>query len=64
VESDAAWEALRAFGCTYAQGYFISKPIPVAELEELMANGPWATNPLDAPRHEEIASLERAIASA
>jgi diguanylate cyclase (GGDEF)-like protein len=64
VESDAAWEALRAFGRTYAQGYFISKPIPVAELEEMMANGPWARNSLDAPSHEEIASLERAIVSA
>jgi len=64
VESDAAWEALRAFGCTYAQGYFISKPIPIAELEEMMTNGPWATNPLDAPCQDEIASLERAIVSA
>ena len=26
IESEAAWAALRAFGCTYAQGYYISKP--------------------------------------
>ena len=32
VESEEAWEALRAHGCSLAQGYFISRPVPADEL--------------------------------
>ncbi len=59
VESDAAWAALRAFGCTYAQGYFISKAVSVEELEQLMADGPWSTQPVDEPSTGEVESLDR-----
>jgi diguanylate cyclase (GGDEF)-like protein len=37
VESQQAWNALRAQGCTLAQGYFISKPLPADELAGLLA---------------------------
>jgi diguanylate cyclase (GGDEF)-like protein len=37
VESQAAWNALRAQGCTLAQGYFISRPLPADELAPLLA---------------------------
>jgi diguanylate cyclase (GGDEF)-like protein len=36
VESQEAWDALRADGCTLAQGYFISRPTPAEELEPLL----------------------------
>ena len=64
VGSEDAWDSLRAFGCIYARGYFISKPTPIAELEELMVNGPWSANSLHAPHHDESVSLERAMLSA
>lgn len=64
VESDAAWAALRSFGCTYAQGYFISKPVSVQEIEELLEDGPWETRHVaDAPPgHAEVPSLTAATA--
>jgi diguanylate cyclase (GGDEF)-like protein len=36
VETQAAWDALREHGCTLAQGYLISKPVPAAEFEALL----------------------------
>jgi diguanylate cyclase (GGDEF)-like protein len=32
VETQEAWDALRAQGCTLAQGYFIGRPVPADEL--------------------------------
>jgi diguanylate cyclase len=37
IETEAMWDALRAQGCTLAQGYLISKPLPAAELAPLLA---------------------------
>jgi diguanylate cyclase (GGDEF)-like protein len=37
VETQEAWDALRLQGCTLAQGYFISKPLPAEELSGLLA---------------------------
>jgi diguanylate cyclase (GGDEF)-like protein len=36
VETQEEWNALRAQGCTLAQGYFISKPLPAEELAGLL----------------------------
>jgi diguanylate cyclase (GGDEF)-like protein len=38
VETQEAWDALRALGCTLAQGYLISRPLPAEELAELLAD--------------------------
>jgi diguanylate cyclase (GGDEF)-like protein len=38
VETEEAWDALRALGCTLAQGYLISRPLPAEELAELLAD--------------------------
>jgi diguanylate cyclase (GGDEF)-like protein len=38
VETQDAWEALRAQGCTLAQGYLISRPVPAGELAQLLAD--------------------------
>jgi len=33
VEDEATWRSLRRLGCTTAQGYLISRPMPAAEVE-------------------------------
>jgi EAL domain-containing protein (putative c-di-GMP-specific phosphodiesterase class I) len=44
VESQEILDALRDYGCTLAQGYFIGKPMPAEELAALMtARAPAAT---------------------
>jgi diguanylate cyclase (GGDEF)-like protein len=40
VESQEIWDALRAQGCSLAQGYFISRPAPAEELADLLQK--WA----------------------
>jgi len=44
VESQEIWDALRAQGCSLAQGYFISRPLPAHELTGVLnaraANAP------------------------
>jgi len=37
VETQETWDALRRHGCTLAQGYLISKPLPADELSALLA---------------------------
>jgi diguanylate cyclase (GGDEF)-like protein len=36
VEDDATWSSLAEDGCELVQGYVISRPVPAAELEELL----------------------------
>ena len=33
VEDEATWQSLQRLGCTMAQGYFLSRPMPAAEVE-------------------------------
>jgi diguanylate cyclase len=33
VEDDATWQSLRRLGCSTAQGYFLSRPMPASEVE-------------------------------
>ena len=37
IESTAEITKLRSFGCSYGQGYLISKPVPADEASALMA---------------------------
>jgi diguanylate cyclase len=37
VESEPIWNVLRELGCTIAQGYYLSRPVPPAELGEWLA---------------------------
>jgi EAL domain-containing protein (putative c-di-GMP-specific phosphodiesterase class I) len=32
VENEQVWDRLRALGCTSAQGYYLSRPVPAPEL--------------------------------
>ena len=37
VEDDASLALLRSFGCDYAQGYFIARPLPVADFQAFVS---------------------------
>jgi EAL domain-containing protein (putative c-di-GMP-specific phosphodiesterase class I) len=37
VESEEIWKELRALGCTVAQGYYLSRPLPPDELEDWLS---------------------------
>jgi EAL domain-containing protein (putative c-di-GMP-specific phosphodiesterase class I) len=32
IEDEATWVALRDLGCDYAQGFFMSKPVPAEDI--------------------------------
>ena len=42
VETQGVLDELRVLGCDLLQGYFISRPLPAAELERWLADCPWA----------------------
>jgi diguanylate cyclase (GGDEF)-like protein/PAS domain S-box-containing protein len=47
VETEQAWDELSELGCTLAQGYYLSRPVPAAELTEwLLRRPPAAAEPI------------------
>ena len=43
VETEAVLQRLADLGCDLAQGYFICRPLGVAELERWLQTSPWAS---------------------
>ena len=41
VETEAAWDRLKALGCDDAQGYYMSHPLPADKLAEWLRQSPW-----------------------
>ncbi len=41
VEDEAAWDHLHTLDCDEAQGYYLSRPLPVTALEQWMKGSPW-----------------------
>ena len=41
VENLETWTFLRELGCDLAQGYFLSRPLPAAALEQWARTAPW-----------------------
>jgi EAL domain-containing protein (putative c-di-GMP-specific phosphodiesterase class I) len=41
VENQAIWDKLSALGCDAAQGYYMCRPLPVAELTRWLTESPW-----------------------
>jgi EAL domain-containing protein (putative c-di-GMP-specific phosphodiesterase class I) len=39
VESEQVWNRLKALGCTAAQGYYLSRPVPAPELTRWLEQG-------------------------
>jgi diguanylate cyclase (GGDEF)-like protein/PAS domain S-box-containing protein len=50
VESERVWEQLKALGCTAAQGYYLSHPVPGPELQDWLLQR-RAARDADKPRH-------------
>jgi diguanylate cyclase (GGDEF)-like protein/PAS domain S-box-containing protein len=40
VETEQAWDQLSELGCTLAQGYYLSRPVPAAELTQWLLRRP------------------------
>ncbi len=40
VETEQAWDELSQLGCTLAQGYYLSRPVPAAELTQWLLRRP------------------------
>ncbi|MEW6324983.1 MAG: EAL domain-containing protein [Nitrospirota bacterium] len=41
VETKQSWDQLAALGCDAAQGYYMSRPLPAAELMRWLRESPW-----------------------
>ncbi len=39
IEDEVQLGVLREMGCDFAQGYFLSRPLPAADATELLATG-------------------------
>ena len=47
IEDGLTWERLRQLGCKRAQGYYLSRPVPAADLEEWLAGWQGQHAPAD-----------------
>jgi diguanylate cyclase len=54
VETDAQWAELKCLGCEFAQGYFISRPLPADALVAWLGDSQFAA-PRIAPQAAENA---------
>jgi EAL domain-containing protein (putative c-di-GMP-specific phosphodiesterase class I) len=43
VEDEATWQELDKLGCELVQGYVLSRPLPAAELEQILNAQPAPT---------------------
>ena len=60
VEDRAVWDRLKDMGCDSAQGYYMSRPLPPAELLQWLQTSPWkATTQQNAVPRERVASQEK-----
>jgi EAL domain-containing protein (putative c-di-GMP-specific phosphodiesterase class I) len=41
VENREIWECLRSLGCDEAQGYYMSRPLPAAEMTKWLSESEW-----------------------
>ena len=58
VESEEAWSFLQELGCDLAQGYYCSRPLPAAELEQWVMTTRWGhidNDELTTPASEALA---------
>jgi EAL domain-containing protein (putative c-di-GMP-specific phosphodiesterase class I) len=49
VESEDAWRHLEALGCDYAQGYFLSRPLPADACTRLIRERGTSREPTTPP---------------
>jgi predicted signal transduction protein with EAL and GGDEF domain len=58
VETDLAYSELRRLGCDQAQGYFVCRPMPAAELNDWLTKR-HAIDPTDVPNPPPSLALGR-----
>jgi diguanylate cyclase len=46
VEEEPVWDALSSLGCDGAQGYYVGKPLPVADFPAWARASPWSSSPV------------------
>ena len=56
VETQLAYTELTRLGCDQAQGYFMSRPVPAAELDQ------WLSTRQTADKHAEVPQLHPLVA--
>jgi EAL domain-containing protein (putative c-di-GMP-specific phosphodiesterase class I) len=56
VEDQEIWERLGALGCDEAQGYYLSRPLPIDQLDRWLRESKWGLN------SESQSALEAATA--
>jgi len=54
VEDEATWDKLQTLGCELIQGYFLSRPLPAADLERLFNSTPAASHREPAPESSDL----------
>ena len=57
VENDVAYTELARLGCDQAQGYYMSRPVPAAELEHWLSTWRATDNPTHTPQLLPFAAL-------
>jgi diguanylate cyclase len=57
VEDEASYRHLAQLGCDHAQGYFMSKPVPAAELEVWLRESRWGQNAYEPNKTARISLL-------
>jgi EAL domain-containing protein (putative c-di-GMP-specific phosphodiesterase class I) len=57
VEDEASYRHLASLGCDHAQGYFMSKPLPAAELEAWLAESRWGQNAYEPNKTARVSLL-------
>jgi hypothetical protein len=59
VETDVAYTELSRLGCDQAQDYFMSRPVPAAELDHWLSNRRTLDQPTDTPPTAALRSRPR-----
>ena len=60
VEDEQSLELLRELGCDHAQGYYMSRPLPAADLEEWLRTSRWGQTPYEPNATARISLLKPA----
>ena len=51
IEQAGQVQALRAFGCEFGQGFYLARPLPIAELSDFLSERSPGASPLDTSTH-------------